>query len=92
MGSLLIVGAHVTQHANDKQEIEPALAELAKLPETLGTVERMTADNGYLSEGNVNRLVEARIEPLIAVGRQSHHDALAERLAPSRRPRTTPMR
>jgi transposase len=82
MGSLLIVGTHVTQHANDQQEIEPALAELAKLPETLGTVERMTADNGYLSEGNVNRLVEARIEPLIAVGRQSHHDALAERLAP----------
>jgi len=82
MGSLLIVGAHVTQHANDKQEIEPALAELAKLPETLGTVERMTADNGYLSEGNVNRLVDARIEPLIAVGRQSHHEALAERLAP----------
>jgi len=82
MGSLLIVGAHVTQHANDKQEIEPALAELAKLPETLGTVERMTADNGYLSEGNVNRLVDARIEPLIAVGRQSHHEALAERLVP----------
>jgi len=82
MGSLLIVGTHVTQHANDQQEIEPALAELAKRPETLGTVERMTADNGYLSEGNVNRLVDARIEPLIAVGRQSHHDALAERLAP----------
>ena len=82
MGSLLIVGTHVTQHPNDPQEIEPALAELAKRPETLGTVERMTADNGYLSEGNVNRLVDARIEPLIAVDRQSHHEALAERLAP----------
>ena len=82
MGSLLIIGAHVTQHANDKQEIEPALAELAKLPERLGTVERMTADNGYLSEDNVNRLVDAHIEPLIAVGRQSHQEALAERLAP----------
>ena len=82
MGSLLIVGTHVTQHANDKQEIEPALAERAKLPERLGTVERMTADNGYLSEENVNRLVDAHIEPLIAVGRQSHHEALAERLAP----------
>jgi hypothetical protein len=30
----------------------------------------------------VNRLVDARIEPLIAVGRQSHHEALEERLAP----------
>lgn len=42
----------------------------------------MNADNGYLSEDNVNRLVDAHIEPLIAVGRQSHHEALAERLAP----------
>jgi len=46
MGSRLIIGAHVTQPAKDQQEIEPALAELAKLPERLGTVERMTADNG----------------------------------------------
>ena len=82
MGSLLIIGTHVTQNTNDKQEMEPALAELAKRPERLGTVERITADNGCLSEGNVNRLVDARIEPLIAVGRQSHHEALAERLAP----------
>jgi transposase len=82
MGSLPIIGAHVTQHANDKQESEPALAELAKLPERLGTVERMTADNGHLSEDNVNRLVDMHIEPPIAVGRQSHHEALAKRLAP----------
>ena len=57
MGSLLIVGAHVTQNANDKQEMEPALVELAKLPETLGAVERMTADNGYCSAHNVEILV-----------------------------------
>ena len=82
MGSLLIVGAHVTQNANDKQEMEPALVELAKLPETLGAVERMAADNGYCSAHNVEILVTAGIEPLIAVGRQSHHEALAERLAP----------
>ena len=82
MGSLLIVGAHVTQNANDKQEMEPALVELAKLPETLGAVERMTADNGYCSAHNVEILVNQGIEPVIAVGRQSHHEALAERLAP----------
>jgi len=40
------------------------------------------ADNGYCSAHNVEILVTAGIEPLIAVGRQSHHDALAERLAP----------
>jgi transposase len=82
MGSLLIVGAHVTQNANDKQEMEPALVELAKLPETLGAAERMTADNGYCSAHNVEILVNQGIEPVIAVGRQSHHEALAERLAP----------
>ena len=82
MGSLLIVGTHVTQKPNDQQEMEPAVAELAKLPETLGAVERMAADNGYGSAHNVEILVTAGIEPLIAVGRQSHHEALAERLAP----------
>jgi len=92
MGSLLIVGAHVTQNANDKQEMEPALVELAKLPETLGAAERMTADNGYCSAHNVEILVNQGIEPVIAVGRQSHHEALAERLAPVRTPRPTPMR
>ena len=82
MGSLLIIGAHVTQNPNDKQEMEPAVAELAKRPETLGAVERLAADNGYGSAHNVEILVAAGIEPLIAVGRQSHHEALAERLAP----------
>jgi hypothetical protein len=82
MGSLLIVGAHVTQNPNDKQEIEPALAELAKLPETLGTVNRAALDNGFDSAHNVEILVNHGIEPFIAVGRQPHHEALEERLAP----------
>ena len=82
MGSLLIVGTHVTQNPNDKQEMEPAVAELAKLPERLGAVERLAADNGYGSAHNVEILMTAGIEPLIAVGRQRHHEALAERLAP----------
>ena len=38
MGSLLIIGAHVTQNANDQQEMAPALAELAQRPEALGAV------------------------------------------------------
>ena len=82
MGSLLIIGTHVTQHVNDKQEMEPALAELAQLPETLGAVERMAADNGYFSQHNVEIVVNNGIEPLIAVGRQSHHETLASTLAP----------
>jgi hypothetical protein len=82
MGSLLIVGTHVSQNPNDKQEVGPALQELAKLPETLGSVERAALDNGYYSQSNVEILVEHGIEPCIAVGRQPHHEALEERLAP----------
>ena len=81
-GTLLIVGAHLTQNANDKQEVEPALQELAKLPEVLGSVARAALDNGYYSQSNVEILVEHGIEPFIAVGRQPHHEALEERLAP----------
>jgi transposase len=82
MGSLLIIGAHLTQNTNDKQEMEPALVELTSLPACLGSVVGLTADNGYLSESNVHRVVDAGMEPLIALGRQSHHEALEARWAP----------
>ena len=82
MGSRLIVGTHVTQNPNDKQEVDPALVELAKLPETVGTVQRAALDNGFYSAHNVEILVEHGIEPCIAVGRQPHHEALEQRLAP----------
>jgi len=82
MATLLIVGAHVTQQANDKQEVEPALQEVGKLPDDLGQVERAALDNGYYSQDNIETLVDQGIEPFIAVGRQSHYEALEERLAP----------
>ncbi len=34
--TMLIVGSHVSQHPNDKQEVEPALAQLNELPERQG--------------------------------------------------------
>ncbi|MFO1431094.1 MAG: transposase [Candidatus Competibacteraceae bacterium] len=82
MATLLVVGAHVTQQANDKPEVEPALQELAKLPDELGQVDRAAWDNGYSSQDNVDTLVRHGIEPFIAVGRQRHDKALEERLAP----------
>jgi transposase len=82
MATLLVVGAHVTQQANDKQEVEPALQEVAKLPDDLGQVKRAALDNGYYSQTNVDTLVGHGIEPFIAVGRQRHDEALEERLAP----------
>ncbi len=79
--TMLIVAEHVSQKSNDKQEVEPALDELAKLPEVLGKVERAGLDTGYFSAENVDKLNEQNIEPFIASGRQSHNQRLEERLA-----------
>lgn len=77
--SLLIVAAHVTQKANDKRELEPALAALRALPESLGGADELLADNGYFSEPNVELCVAEEMTPYIAVGREAHHLPLKER-------------
>jgi hypothetical protein len=61
----LIVGEHVSQNSNDKKELEPALAELAKESETAGQAENLDADNGYYSEDNVKACEKAVIVPRI---------------------------
>ena len=38
LDTILMVAVHVTQHKNDKLELEPAFDELKKLHEKLGTV------------------------------------------------------
>ncbi len=43
--------------------------------------ETMLADNGYFSEANVEACNAAKIEPLLAMGRDSHHPSLQERFA-----------
>ena len=77
--SLLIVSNHVSQQSNDKQELEPALNSLTALPEQLGKVTTLLADNGYLSEHNVGRCEQEHIVPCIAVGRDRHNLPLTER-------------
>ena len=80
-GSMLVVTADVVQAPNDKQQIEPTLAKLEALPAALGETETLLADAGYFSETNVEACVKAEVEPVIAMGRQPHHPALAERFA-----------
>jgi len=75
----LIVAHHVTQHTNDKKEIEPALAKLGQLPECLGTVKNLLADTGYFSQANVEACVDATIKPYLAQQRQSHNPPLETR-------------
>ena len=79
--TMLIIATDVSQHPNDKQQIEPMLVELNKLPESLGQANALLADTGYFSADNVKTCNEQQVEPLIAMGRDSHHLPLAERLA-----------
>jgi len=80
-GSLLVVAGGVVQSPNDKQQLEPMLAKTSALPEELGKVETLLGDNGYFSEANVKACKAAAIEPLLAMGRDSHHPSLSERFA-----------
>jgi len=76
-----VVAADVTQAPNDKQQLEPMLDQIAALPDALGQVGALLADNGYFSEGNVNACAAAGIDPVIAMGREAHHPSLRERFA-----------
>jgi IS5 family transposase len=80
-GSLLVVASDVAQTPNDKQQLEPMLAKTGALPEELGRAETMLADNGYFSGANVKACIAAGVEPLIALGRDAHHQSLRERFA-----------
>ena len=71
--SMLVVAIDLAQVATDKQQIEPMLEVLGGLPEELGSVEHLLADNGYFSAANVETCVAAKIEPLLAAGRDGHH-------------------
>ena len=82
MDTILIVGQHVTQNPNDKQEVEPAPDEIDKLPEELGKVGRMAADNGYESEANTEKCAARDIDPYMAGSRQNHNPSIEERFAP----------
>jgi transposase len=79
--SLLVVATDVVQAANDKQQLEPMIEQLKALPDELGQVETLLADNGYFSAANVTTCEAANIAPLIATGRELHHPSLAERFA-----------
>ena len=75
----LIIEQHVTQHTNDKQEIEPALASIGQLPKALGEAESLLADTGYFSEANVEKCTKANLVPFIPSSREKHNLPLTER-------------
>lgn len=77
--SMLIVASHISQNPNDKREIEPALAEVAKLPDEVAAVEAILADTGYFSADNVTLCNKKKITPLIATKRDKHNQSPSER-------------
>jgi transposase len=77
--SMLIVAQRLTQHSNDKAELEPMLEQLAKLPQSLGHVNNLLADAGFFSEQNVRACVAADIVPYIACERQKHNESVCSR-------------
>jgi hypothetical protein len=79
--TMLIVGQHLTQNPNDKQEIKPALKALNELPEELGAIDSLLADNGYFSRDNVNHCLKEELLPYISGGRDEHNQSLKERFS-----------
>jgi len=79
--AMLVVVADVVQAANDKQQIAPTLEQLGQLPAALGTPETLLADSGYFSAANVTACANAKIAPLIAMGREHHHPSWRARFA-----------
>ncbi len=79
--TMLVLGQHLTQAPNDKQQIEPMIEQLQALPEALGTIDALAADSGYASAHNVGLCEAARITPYIATGKELHHPPLLARFS-----------
>ncbi len=70
-GSLLIVGAELSQRPIDCRLLKPMLRKLTALP--VGKPHELLADAGYFSELNVELCVESGVVPYIAPKRDRHH-------------------
>ncbi|MFI3185846.1 MAG: transposase [Methylococcaceae bacterium] len=72
----IIVGQHISQHANDKQEIEPALKVLL---DTTGQLpDQMSLDNGYFSGSNLQAFEQQKMDAYVATdkGEKPHNTPL----------------
>ena len=76
--SRLILHSHVTQNANDKQEIIPTMKWYAKHPQ-LKPSTAINADAGYFSEENIKACEQNSMTPYISFGKEQHNQPLEER-------------
>jgi transposase len=73
--SQVIMNTTLVASGADSPELAGALADLAEALRAAGITgkpKRLLADAGYFSEGNVEAVTDAGIDPLIATGRQKH--------------------
>ena len=75
--SRLIVGQSLSNSPNDQKEL---IKTVDSIPDEVGTPENGCADTGYLSETNIDALIEREINPYIATGREHHHSYLDDKL------------
>ncbi|MFH1935662.1 MAG: IS1182 family transposase [Pseudomonadota bacterium] len=68
----IIVGQHLTQNANDKQEVEPALEEIKETTDDLP--DKMSLDNGYMSGNNLESFDGKDIDVYVATGKGEKKD------------------
>lgn len=67
-GAQLVLGARITQCASDSNELEE---DVRAVPESVGKVERVLADSGYVNEKQVEDLESDHIEVYMATGAES---------------------
>jgi transposase len=86
-GSMLVLSAHVTNCASDRNELLPAIA---GIDVAVGVPETVLADNGFANGEAVARLQDQNIEVLVATGaegRQRPYDFRPPRTLDRRRSR-----
>ena len=77
------MAGHGTDACNDKQQVAPALEQLAAVEAVIGKPEGILADTGHFSADNVVKCEMAEVTPYIASGRDAHNQPLANRQAPA---------
>ena len=68
----IIVGQHLTQNANDKKEVEPALEEIKETTNDLP--DKMSLDNGYMSGDNLESFDGKDIDVYVSTGKGEKKD------------------
>jgi transposase len=77
VSSMLIVGQHVTEQANDKQQLVPTLAVISPV---IGQVSNVLVDSGYYSADAIQTVETDEQSPTVyaAMKRQSHGRSIAQ--------------